>query len=143
MLKDPTSPLPQPVQPEEQDAALLEAVAKRVVDMGMATPAVFFLESTKPLSYIGSQVLVFLEPFVKTLLNLASYNRLVAMMEDRRNIEALMVRIEDLDEAAREAENKRKQEERAARRSARAGTSRRPGIWARIRGRFRQQGSRP
>ena len=143
MLKDPTSPLPQPVSEEAQDAALLEAVAKRIVDMGMATPAVFFLESTKPLSYIGSQVLVFLEPFVKTLLNLASYNRLVALMEDRRNIEKLMVRIEELDDLARETERKRKEEERAARRNVGGSSPPPSSVWTRLWNRKHQPGSRP
>ncbi len=56
------------------DEALIAAVAGRVVRMGLAVPAVFFLESTKPLSFVGSQALVFFEPFVKAFLNLASYD---------------------------------------------------------------------
>ena len=112
VLRIPESPLPGQLKPEVTDEALLESVAKRVVAMGMATPAVFFLESTKPLSYIGSQVLVFLEPFVKSFLNLASYDRFVALMEDRKNIETLMVRIEALDEQAQDAEQARKRAER-------------------------------
>jgi hypothetical protein len=49
----------------DPDEALITAIASRVVRMGLAVPAVFFLESSKPLSFIGSQALVFLEPFVK------------------------------------------------------------------------------
>jgi hypothetical protein len=83
--------------------------------MGLTAPAVFFLESTKPLSYVGSQALVFLEPFVKSVLNIAMYDRFVALMEDRRNIETLMVRIEELDEQARAEEKERKKKEREER----------------------------
>jgi hypothetical protein len=107
-------PLPPGPTPSsaEQDAALIEAVAARVVKMGLATPAVFFLESTKPLSYVGSQALVFLEPFVKSVLTLASYDRFTAMVEDRKNIETLILRIEDLDETARAEEKAQKKLEK-------------------------------
>jgi len=52
---------------------LLDAVAKRVVGMRLAVPAVFFLESTKPLSFLGSQLLIFLQPFVQAFLKIKSY----------------------------------------------------------------------
>ncbi len=89
--------------------------------MGLAAPAIFFLESSKPLSFIGSQALVFLEPFVKSILNVASYDRFVALLEDRRNIEKLIVRIEDLDEQFRLEEKERQKKEKEAARIAAAG----------------------
>ena len=68
----------------------------------------------KPLSFVGSQALVFLEPFVKAFLNLASYDRFTALMEDRKNVERLIRKIEELeDERAR-----KEREEKAARRAA-------------------------
>ena len=103
--------------PVPEDEKLLDAVASRVVRMGMAVPAIFFLESTKPFSYIGSQGLVFLEPFVKSILNLQSYDRFVALLEDRQNIERLLRRIEDLDEAAQAEEKARKRAEKEQKRA--------------------------
>jgi hypothetical protein len=93
-------------------------VAARVVRMGLAVPAIFFLESTKPLSYVGSQVLVFLEPFVKSVLTVASYDRFVALLEDRSNIEKLLRRIEDMDEDAREREKGEKKRAKAEKQQA-------------------------
>jgi hypothetical protein len=104
---------------EEKDQRLIEAVAGRVVQMGMAVPAIFFLESTKPLSFVGSQALVFLEPFVKSFLNLSSYDRFTRLMEDRKSIEKLIVRIEDLDEEARKAEKERRKREKEEKRQKR------------------------
>jgi hypothetical protein len=105
----------------DPDEALLAAVAGRVVRMGMAVPAVFFLESTKPLSFVGSQALVFLEPFVKAFLNLSSYDRFTALMEDRKNVERLIRKIEELeDDRAR-----KEKEEKAARREAKGKGQRR------------------
>src|SRR2546426_2847551 len=43
----------QPLSPE--DVALLERVAATVVERGMATPAILFLESVGPMSFLGSQ----------------------------------------------------------------------------------------
>ncbi len=97
----------------DSDEALLRAVADRIVRMGLAVPAVFFLESTKPLSFVGSQALVFLEPFVKAFLNLRSYDRFTALLEDRANVERLIRKVEEVEDerarAEREAKKARKE----------------------------------
>jgi hypothetical protein len=98
----------------DPDEALLTAIASRVVRMGMAVPAVFFLESSKPLSFIGSQALVFLEPFVKAFLNLKSYDRFTALMEERENVERLIQKVEQLEEERARAERAEKVARRAA-----------------------------
>lgn len=104
----------------DSDEALLRAVAERVVRMGLAVPAIFFLESTKPLSFVGSQALVFLEPFVKAFLNLKTYDRFTALLEDRANVERLIRKVEELEDerarAEREAKKARK-EAKGARKS--------------------------
>ena len=45
---------------EEQET--LDLISKRVMRMGMAVPAIAFLESMRPLNFIGSQVLLFFIP---------------------------------------------------------------------------------
>ena len=95
---------------EMSDDELLGAVAGRIVRMGLAVPAVFFLESSKPLSFVGSQVLVFLEPFVQAFLTIRNYQRFARLMEDRQNFEKLIQRVEDLDEEARVQEKQHKVE---------------------------------
>lgn len=79
----------------------------------MAVPAIFFLESMKPLSFLGSQAMVFFEPFVRALFSVPEYDRFASLMERRENLEALLVKIEQQDVVAR-------QEERDARARARA-----------------------
>ncbi len=92
------------------DEALIDAVATRVVRMGLGVPAIFFLESSKPLSFLGSQLLVFLEPFVKTFFDIKSYDRFYTLMEDRENVEKLIQRVEDLEEKQKEERAERKRE---------------------------------
>ncbi len=108
------------------DAELLDAIAGRVVRMRLAVPAIFFLESTKPLSFVGSQVLVFLEPFVQAFLTVRHYERFTRMMEDRRNVEKLIQRVEALDEEERIKEKRERAERKrrkAEHRSASGGTT--------------------
>ena len=106
--------------PEMTDAALLDAVAGRITRMRLGVPAVFFLESSKPLSFVGSQVLIFLQPFVEAFLTIRSYQRFAHLMEDRKNLELLIQRIEALDEEQRVQEKQAQQAEKQRRAEAKA-----------------------
>lgn len=88
-LPDPEkSPLP-----EEQEA-VLDKVAFQVVKRGMTVPAIVFLESIKPLNYIGSQAMVFFEPIVQTVFNWRDYDALRMALERRESIEILIRKVE-------------------------------------------------
>jgi hypothetical protein len=104
-----------------EDERLLERLAEFAVSRRMTVPAILFLESVKPLSFLGSQALYFFEPMVRALFTVPEYERFAALMERRENIEVLLVKIEDRDEKMRRAERERKAEERAARDQARKG----------------------
>jgi hypothetical protein len=104
-----------------EDDALLTKLAATVVRYRMTVPAIFFLESVKPLSFIGSQALVFFEPFVRALFAAPDYDRFATLMERRENLEALLVRIEQQDAVAREAERGARARARAERRARAAG----------------------
>jgi len=97
------------------DDALLDAIAGRIAKMGLGVPAIFFLESSKPLSFLGSQFLVFIEPFVKTFVDIKNYDRFCLMMEDRNNVEKLIQRVEDLEEKIKEEKRLQKKEKKAER----------------------------
>jgi hypothetical protein len=115
-----------------EDEQLLRAVAERVVRMGLGAAAMFFLESIKPLSFLGSQALVFFEPFVRAFLTTAHYQRFASLIERRDNLEFLIREIE-----ASEESNARAQKEARQAALRRAGRERmvpeRRGLWDRIR----------
>jgi hypothetical protein len=96
-----------PPSEKPTDDELLERVAEGIAIRRLSVPAILFLESSKPLSFIGSQFLVFMEPFVKTLFNAASYDRFAALMEDRESYERLIQKIEAREAAARSKERKK------------------------------------
>jgi len=99
---------------------LIERLARRVVMLHMAPPAVFLLESSKPLTYIASQALIVLEPIVQAIFSFREYREFQRLMEDRANVERLIERIEDLEDARVEAERAERRARREARRKGAA-----------------------
>ncbi len=81
--------------PEQRE--VLEKVAKKVVQWRMAVPAIMALETAKPLSFIGSQVMVFFEPIVQTVFSIKHYDTFRELMENRDNVERLLLLIEEHD----------------------------------------------
>ena len=68
------------------------------------------------MNYVGSQMLVFFEPFVQALFNVKEYNEFIKIMEERENVERLLVKIEKFDaegeQKEKEEKRKRKEEKR-------------------------------
>ena len=91
---------------------LLKKVSKKIVDMQLAVPAIMFLESVKPLNYVGSQIMAFLQPFATTLFTLNEYDEFRIILEDRRSIEALICYIEEGEDERRIELNERKRKQK-------------------------------
>jgi len=94
-LENPLGPL------DEADHALLSRLAGAVVRRRMETPAVLFLESLRPLNYLGSQALLFLRPLATTLFKPDEYERLTQILERREGLGALIEAIEAASASAR------------------------------------------
>jgi hypothetical protein len=92
--------------PEQEE--LLHKVAQKVVRWKMSVPAILFLESVKPLNYLGSQMMVFFEPFVQTVFTWKDYDQYRIIMEERENVEKLLQKIEELDAIQKEKEKEAK-----------------------------------
>lgn len=90
---------PGPLVLTPRQAEIIEMLAAKVVEWKMSIPAILFLESVKPLNYVGSQVLVFFSPIVNSLFTIKDYEEFVALMEQRGSVEVLLQRIEALEEA--------------------------------------------
>ena len=94
-------------------------MAERVVALRMTVPAILTLESVKPLSFVGRQALYFFEPMVRAFFTVPDYERFAALVERRDTLEALLVKIEQRDEAVRAEERAAKARRRAERDEAR------------------------
>ncbi len=130
--------------PEESE--IMTKIATKVVRMQMTVPAIMFLESVKPLNWIGSQVMVFFEPFVSALFgdraygffSVKDYNVFRQMMEKRENTERLLQKIEELDAI----ESQKQKEEKLKRKAENKGKSK-GSFWRRLLGRERPEDTIP
>lgn len=87
-----------PRAPTPEDEELLDRIAGVVLRWGMDVPAIFLLESAKPLSFIGGQFLHFLSPIVHSVADARDLDRLAVLLERRETVEELILRIERADE---------------------------------------------
>ena len=88
----------------KSDRQLISNLAEKIVRHGMAVPAIFFLEMVKYMSYIGSQLMVFFGPVITVFIQSQSYYKITHLLEDRQNVEFLMLEIERM-----ESDNKKKE----------------------------------
>jgi hypothetical protein len=88
-----------PMEPfDERREALVEAVAREIRLRGLTGPAVHFLEASRPYRPLGAQAMLFFDPVLRDLFGgetpVAS-----ELLRDDAGIEALIDRLEELDEA--------------------------------------------
>jgi hypothetical protein len=95
------------VSPERRQE-IIGRVAEKVVDLKLSPVAIVMLESSKPISFVGSQLMVFLQPIVTAVFPLRMYDEVAALLEDRDNVEALIQTIERLEDERRHAKGKDK-----------------------------------
>jgi hypothetical protein len=119
----------EPAGTDDRARELFARLADWVVQRRMAAPAILFLESHRPLSFIGSQALIaaspivsFFEPFFRGLLGKnyshADYRLFAELMEDRDNLERLVIEIERKSQEAKEREQEEKARRKALKREA-------------------------
>ena len=88
----------------EQDIIFIRRVATLIHRSGMVTPAVFFLELTKPLALIGSHVMIFFGPIINAFINAEGYYKAAELFEEPANVELLIREIEKLENDLTHAE---------------------------------------
>ena len=81
----------------QTDRKLISDLAEKIVKHGMAVPAIFFLEMVKYMSFIGSQLMVFFGPVITVFIQSESYYKITHLLEERQNVEFLMLEIERID----------------------------------------------
>lgn len=107
-------------RPIEHHREIMDRFARRIVDWRMTAPAILFLESAKPLSFLGNQALLFFQPIVQSIFNFKTYDEFIEVLEERENLEYLLLKIEEFEaeytERERDERKRRREERRAAKR---------------------------
>jgi hypothetical protein len=84
---------------EEEEEKIIEEVANFIHVRGLETAAILFLESSKPLAHIGvGMSRLFVAPFLPIFGDDGDIfgNKMMNLLEKRKNIEKLISRIEEL-----------------------------------------------
>ncbi len=81
----------------QKDKEFLSKLAKRIHNSGLITPAIFFLEMAKPLSLLGSHVLVFFGPIINAFIQSETYYRKLEIFQNTENVEYLLTMIEEIE----------------------------------------------
>lgn len=85
----------------EEEIALVDRLAGLVVRRQMAVPAVMFLESVRPLNFLGSQAMEFFKPIIGLMWSTTEYEQIALILERRKSIDLIIERIEKADEKAK------------------------------------------
>ncbi len=88
----------EPVDPRRE--ALVETVAREIRLRGLTGPAVHFLEASRPYRPLGAPAMLFFDPVLGELFGGESPSA-TELMTDDIGIEALIDRLEELDESDR------------------------------------------
>jgi hypothetical protein len=111
-------------RPLPEHREIMDRFAQRIIDWRMTAPAILFLESAKPLSFLGNQALIFFQPIVQSIFSFKTYDEVVEILEDRDNLEYFLSRLEHLEAERTRSEREDRKKRRQARRAA--------GSWFRI-----------
>lgn len=85
------------------EKAVVQKIARKVVQWNATVPAIMFLEVHRPLSFVASQMLHMATPFVSMFLDATEFTVLAKMLERRETIEEIIVAIEEADSRAEDA----------------------------------------
>jgi len=81
---------------DERRAEVIDAIARKIVDRRLETPAVLFLDMHKPLSFVASQAMLVGLPFLGIFFGAQPVADVSKLFADPANVEALISRIEQM-----------------------------------------------
>lgn len=88
-----------------EEKAVLDQAAELVVNKKLGGPASFLLESSRPLNFVTSQMLAFLEPFLAGPLGVKRFAALRGALEKRASIDYFLDAIERLEPGCESSED--------------------------------------
>jgi hypothetical protein len=95
-------------EPTEKQREVVDRLAKEVARRRMTTPALLFLEMSRPLNFIASQIMHYFQPIISAVLDTGGYQAFAEFLEHRGSVQYLCRRIEHFERnyEAAEAEPK-------------------------------------
>ena len=88
----------EPLEPTEQQRAVVDRVAMEVAKRHLTTPALLFIEMSRPLNYIAAQAMHFFQPIAAIVLDTGGYTLFAEFLEHRGSLDFLCRRIEHFEQ---------------------------------------------
>lgn len=98
-------------EPSSQQKEIVDQVAREVVRRRMAAPALLFLETMRPLNYIGAQAMHYFKPIISAILTTEKYSQFAAFLEHRESVDYLCDRLDYYDNIKEDTGSKEKEPE--------------------------------
>lgn len=96
---------------QEDEIALFERLAKEVVERSLTVPAFMLIESFKPLNWVGSQLMLLIEPITVYMFNIKEFQTLRRAFQKRDAMEVFAQKIEAADSLYGPKKKKRSSDE--------------------------------
>lgn len=100
---------------EKRKAELCNSIAEKVVRFRLSPLAIMMIETVKPLSFLGNQLMVFFAPMVGAFTSSSVYEEMTAFFEERSNLEMLIQKIEEVENEWLKKEKETKEARKKAR----------------------------
>ena len=71
-----------------------QKVANKITDLGLTAPAIFLLESHRPLAFLGSQLLLVAQPTLDIFLPQNLVRNTATLLSDSDQLETLIIQLE-------------------------------------------------
>ncbi|HCW50764.1 MAG TPA: hypothetical protein DGR79_01655 [Clostridiales bacterium] len=104
------------ITPEQRDK-MIEDLAQKIFKLGMATPAILFLETHRPFSRIAGNALHVLSPALGTIVPLVDHYGV--LLNDPKNLDILIDRLHEMEQERVKQERMLREERRARARARR------------------------
>ena len=88
-----------PSEPTEEQARIIDGLCREIARRRLTTPALFYLEISRPLNYVGSQFLHFIRPILSVMLDTRSLELFASFLEKRGSVETLVARLESAEDS--------------------------------------------
>ena len=75
----------------------IDTIARYIVKKRMGSAAIMTIESLRPLNFIASQLMYFLEPFAELIFDEKAYEEIAVLLEEQKYVKLLVKRIDELD----------------------------------------------
>jgi len=82
---------------KEESQELMDRVAKFLAERRLGSASMMFIESLRPLHFIGSQLLYMLSPFAELIFKPNEYQKFACALENEKNVAYLLDRIDNYD----------------------------------------------